>query len=196
MSCTDGSADTGGSGQAQVVAAGGDTPHTDPATERHAKQAYREPGSTEERSVDWAEADAHARADASELSPEAQAAIAAAPLPVLIPREAALLTDAVVTRGPTWYAASLHPEGHHVRINGRRLAVHRPSLSDRVPDEARSTEPSVSRTHGIVSVAFARFGASYTLDVECAAPDTDARCTEDAYALSLVQDLGVAGGAR
>jgi hypothetical protein len=202
--CTDGAAENAGSSsQAQVAPSSGDepdpvvAPDEDNAAERQAKQAYREPGSTEEMEIDWTDAASHPRADASSLSEEARAAVDAATLPVLLPRDASLLTGAVVTRGPTWYAASLHPAGHHITINGRKLAVHQPALANDVPEDERRQpgETTLSRTHGIVSVAFDAFGASYTLDVECEAPTSDERCTQDDYALSLVRDLGVAGGA-
>jgi hypothetical protein len=202
--CTDGPAEnTGGSRQAQVAPSSGDepdpivAPDEDNAAERQAKQAHREPGSTEEMEIDWTDAASHPRADTSSLSDDARAAVEAATLPVLLPRDASLLTGAVVTRGPTWYAASLHPAGHHITINGRKLAVHQPSLANDVPEDQRRQpgETTLSRTHGIVDVAFEAFGASYTLNVECEAPTSDVRCTEDEYALSLVRDLGVAGGA-
>jgi hypothetical protein len=170
---------------------------SDPEAERQAKQAHRESGETEVLAVDWRDAESHPRTDTSALSEDARAAALAATLPVLLPRDAALLTGATLTHGPTWYAASLHPEGHHITINGRRLAVHQPALSDDVPPDRRRQpgELSLSRTHGIVTGAFEAFGVSYTFDVECAAPSTDVRCTEDAYARSLFETLGVAGGA-
>ncbi len=202
--CTDAHGDhAAASRQAQVERSSGDepahivSPDEGNAAERQAKQAYREPGSTEVQAVDWTDAASHPRADISSLSEDARVAVESAPLPVLLPRDPALLTGAVITRGPTWYAASLHPAGHHITIHGRTLAVHQPALAAEVPEDRRRQpgETSLTRTDGIVNVAFEAFGVSYMLDVECEAPATDTRCTEDDYAESLVRDLGVAGGA-
>jgi hypothetical protein len=203
LACTDAPAEeVEGSQGAQVAPTAGEEgapaeAPTDTEAERRAKLAHREPGSTEEAEIDWSDAATHPRADVSTLSAEARAAIAGVTLPVLLPRDAALLAGAVITRGPTWYAASLHPSGHHVSIHGTKLEVHHPALVDSIPEERRPRpgQTTLSRTHGIVSVAFQAFGASYTLDVECDAPESDVRCTEDAYALALVEGLGVAGGA-
>jgi hypothetical protein len=187
---------------AQVSPSGGEERGSvEPAgetAEARAKQAHREPGTTEDVEVDWSDAASHPRADVSGLSDEARASVEASTVPVLLPRDRALLQGAVITHGPTWYAASLHPTGHHIRIDGRRRVVHQPGLEASVPEERRRPPgaTSLTRTHGIVSVAFDAFGAAYVLDVECEAPTTDVRCTEDDYARSLVRGLGVAGGAR
>jgi len=202
VACTDGpSESTEGSLQGAVSPSSGDEPGpavaADNAAERRLKRAHREPGTTEEMEIDWSDVASHARADTAPLSEEARAAVEAATLPVLLPRDAALLAGAVITGGPTWYAASLHPSGHHITINGRRVAVHQPALAADIPEDRRRQpgETSLSRAHGIVTVAFDAFGVSYSLEVECEAPTTDERCTGDEYGPSLVRGLGVAGGA-
>lgn len=167
------------------------------ARERAAKRAHRPAGTTEVARIDWSDASTRPRVDTAPLSAEARAVVAASTVPVLLPRDPALLRGAVLTRGDTWYAASLHPEGHHVTVLGRALAVHQPTLEESVPEAARRRpgETSLTRVDGIVTVTFDAFGAAYTVNVECDAPATDARCTGDDYANALVRDLGVAGGA-
>jgi hypothetical protein len=202
VGCTDASGDGADRVREPIVSTStGEAPSTntpsDPEAERQAKQAHHESGETEVLAVDWRSAETHPRAGTSALSDEANRAVAGATLPVLLPRDAALTRDATITRGPTWYAASLHPEGHHITINGRKLAVHQPELAGDVPEDRRRRrgELSLSRTHGIVTGTFEAFGASYTFDIECVQPTTDVRCTEDAYARSIFESLGVAGGA-
>lgn len=169
-----------------------------PGAEREAKRVWREPGSTEVAAIDWSSAAEHPRVDPSSLPAEARQRLDSITVPVLLPREPALLGHVTLTSGPTWYAAAFHPEGHHITIHATKLGVHRPALAEEIPPERRrrAGEPEITRTHGIVTVMFEAFGASYTIDVECAAPLEDVRCTEDAYALSVFEELGVAGGVQ
>jgi len=204
--CGDSEERAGASAQPTVGPTGGGEPVAEPpastpdevAREREAKRTWREPGSTEVSAIDWSAASTRPRVDPAVLPEAARALLPHITLPVLLPPDPAMLRGAVLTRGETWYAASLHPEGHHVAIHGSRLAVHHPDLANSIPEDRRRRpgEPELTRTHGIVSVSFDVFGASYVLDVECAAPTTDTRCTEDAYALSVFEGLGVAGGAE
>ena len=54
----------------------------------------------------------------------------------------------------------------------------------------------VTRTHGVVSLSFVDFGVAYSVDVECARPEDDARCTNNDYVLTLAESLAVLGGKR
>ena len=45
-----------------------------------------------------------------------------------------------------------------------------------------------------MTVSWRAFNASYSLDIECAKPLADPRCTEDEFALQTVERLGVIGG--
>ena len=192
-SCGDsGRAPAGGAQEALAA------PSEETARERQAKREHREPGAVEIAAIDWARAASMPRVEPSALPAQSLEAIERATLPVLVPRDEALLASATVTAGPAWYAIALRGDGHHVSIHGTKQMVHQPSLAADVPPERRRApgETSITRTHGIVTVSFEAFGASYTIDVECDRPMDDARCTEDAYALSIHEGLGLAGGAQ
>jgi hypothetical protein len=166
--------------------------------ERQAKREHREPGTVEIATIDWTSAASMPPVAPSALPAQSQDAIERATLPVLVPRDESLLGSATVTAGPAWYAVSMHADGHHVSIHGTKQMVHQPSLAADVPPERRRApgETSITRTHGIVTVSFEAFGASYTIDVECDRPMEDTRCTDDAYGLSIHESLALAGGAQ
>jgi hypothetical protein len=185
-------------GAQEAVTAPSQAPSEETAAERRAKREHREPGTVEIAAIDWSSAASMPRVDPSVLPAQSRQAIERATLPVLLPRDEALLASATVTAGPAWYAVALHGDGHHVSIHGTKQMVHQPALAADVPPEQRRApgETTITRTHGIVTVSFEAFGASYTIDVECDRPMDDVRCTEDAYALSIHDGLGLVGGAQ
>jgi hypothetical protein len=119
----------------------------------------------------------------------------ATPVPALVPDDPTLLEVAKATSGPHWYAVSMTTLERNVFITGTRLETVVPSI-DAPPAKEGTAFGRVSRDRGIARLTFHRFGVAYTLEVECAAPRTDPKCTSDEYILSLAQALAVAGGAR
>lgn len=97
------------------------------------------------------------------------------------------VSAATWSKGVGWYTASLSLEGHHVVVHGSRLRV------GGVGVEAERG-PVVTRMDGIVEGDLVRFGAEYTVAVECARPMEDVRCVGDAYVLGLVASLRVEVG--
>ena len=90
------------------------------------------------------------------------------------------------------YSASLAPEGHHVYIAGIRLVHEYPQIElDEAGDALLEQPYRLSRTHQIVTLSFSRFGVGYTIDIECAKPMDDPRCTEDAYAIGIYESLAL-----
>lgn len=77
---------------------------------------------------------------------------------------------------------------------GNRNETIVPGVSDRATPRP-DFEPRISRSRGIVSASFHAFGVAYVVEVECAKPFDDPRCTEDDYVRDVVADLTVAGGA-
>jgi hypothetical protein len=143
--------------------------------------------------VDWAAADGHRQLDPALLPAPARDALAAVPIPALLPPHAELLSSAVVTTGPAWYGAHLPLDGATVYIQGT-LATHPtpPGVAATPPDAA----PSLTRSHGIVTSSFRAFGVAYTVHVECERPFEDPRCVDDGFIEGLVNGLAVAGGRR
>lgn len=141
-------------------------------------------------------------ADEATLGDEARAVLRDVPLPVLVPDPRALaggLTRSVATRGEHWYALSTHTDdGLNILVTGNRAAVVHARLEEiDLEPLLRDGRFVLGRTHGVVTVTFRAFGEiAYSVDVECARPLDDPRCTEDDFALELARGLLVAGGGQ
>lgn len=102
------------------------------------------------------------------------------------------VSAATWSKGVGWYTASLPLDGHHVVVHGSRLRVDPMGVGGVGLEADRG--PVVTRMDGIVEGDLVRFGAAYTVAVECARPLEDARCVGDAYVLGLVAALRVEVG--
>jgi len=154
--------------------------------------------------------DEDAAAAAVELSPEALpdgavATLADVPLPVMLPNPERLpgaepFAELTASRGENWYAIQVPLDGITLALSGSRQAVVHPDLMDKkeaVDDMRIDGRFLLSRTHGIVQVSYLDFGeVAYAIDVECWDHDTDVRCTEDDFILSLARDMQRLGGER
>jgi hypothetical protein len=77
-------------------------------------------------------------------------------------------------------------------VAGIRTVHEYPQIElDEAGDELLKLPYRISRTHQIVTLSFSRFGVGYTIDVECARPMEDTRCTEDGYVKKLYESLAV-----
>ncbi len=168
--------------------------------------------------VDWNAAQIDARrqrAQASEFSTatavnfanqvvrpdnEQAAAVRDTRLPVLLPSPQSLQIngDAEVLLFPheNFYNASITGDRLLVEIFGTRLA------HARAPD-ARAARNFAAGSSGGYRIApteygqevhFNRYGAAYSITIECDRPDLDARCTDAAYARNLADALVIAAG--
>jgi hypothetical protein len=145
--------------------------------------------------VDWDEASGFKRLEPALLPASEQKKLAEIRLPILVPDDDELLASALVTHRQDWYAAAMETgDGVDVYIRGTRKAYEVPGME--IPEAAREAAENytLTRTHAIVTVSWRSFGVSYNLDVECARPTKDERCTEDEFALDIVENLGVIGG--
>ncbi len=128
------------------------------------------------------------------------------PMPVMLPSilSASQLSVAQATTGKHWYAVSMKDEGLTVYVQGTRTQVEHAQLELSKEGDELTKQPFIlSRTHAIVTLSFERFGLSYHMDIECARPLEDSRCTEDDYARSLYDsfavvsnDTGIMGGVQ
>lgn len=136
---------------------------------------------------------AHPTMDAPDALPLAQRQrLAASTLPVLLPGSMtpAQLAAGVVTTGPHWYALSSTHDGVTLYLQGTRTTVEHGQVAlDEAGDEIARQPYVISRTHQITTLSFERFGLGYHLDVECARPESDSRCTQDDYARSLHESM-------
>ena len=151
-------------------------------------------GKTYKAEIDWDAASAYKpKLDASTLSTEDHDKLSKAQMPVLLPSDNALLEKvthySVREHG---YSASLAPQGHHIYVAGIRTVHEYPQIElDEAGDKLLEQPYRISRTHQIVTLSFSRFGVGYTIDVECAKPMDDTRCTEDGYIEKLYESLAL-----
>jgi hypothetical protein len=138
--------------------------------------------------IDWAAVRRHPRL-APPLKGLVPARIGKLPLPVLLPPREQWLTDAQLTSGPRWYAASLRFDRHSLYVSGNGVAMRVSGLEPRSVPGLR-----VYKGEGTVSATWQRFGATYLVNVECEDPESDPRCRDEQYVRRLVQDLVVVGG--
>ena len=127
----------------------------------------------------------------SALSPDARAEVRKARVPVLVPADKALVASAVVTTGDHWSSVSIRSAEHSIVIQGSDVVHDAPAgtVLPKATERVRGVSAFVARNEGILSVSWDEGGIVYSLDVECVRPFEDPRCTENAYALSLVESL-------
>lgn len=182
----------------------------DPDDERRAKEAAAArgtgaPARTVAERVDAAGPKGLEPFDAAVLPVPARRRLADVPLPVLLPAPDAIggsraYASAVATRGPAWYSVAVPGDDIHLSIFGTREAAVRPDVAASAEPAPEGSVPNdalrIGRTHGIVQATFRRFGASYSVEVECTDPAGDRRCTEDAFLRRLVAAMQRLGGER
>ncbi len=149
---------------------------------------------SKELTVDWDDAINHPRLNTAQLSAPQKETINAAPVPVLLPDHPRLLGNAMLTTGPGWYAASMKEDDASVYLSGNAKVVRIPGVEGFEPPTLGDNTLSVNRSEGIVEISFKAFGIYYDLSVECYDHENDLRCTQDDYALQLVEELKLARG--
>lgn len=120
--------------------------------------------------------------------------LASSPLPVLMPGAMTdpQLAHGAVTTGSNWYALSSTHDGVTLYMQGSRTTVEHGQIAIDEAGETLTQKPYViSRNHQVITISFTRFGLGYHLDVECAKPQSDVRCTQDDYVLSLYESMAL-----
>ncbi len=143
----------------------------------------------EEVPVDWDAANQHPRLDPGQLSTPQKDKVNEAPVPVLLPDQPKLLGSAQLTTGPSWYAASMKEDDASVYVSGNAKVVRIPGAEPYEPPTLGEGTLTVNRSEGIVEINFKAFGIYYDFSVECYDHENDPRCTDDHYALQLVNEL-------
>lgn len=129
------------------------------------------------------------------LGPD-RANVARSPVPVLAPKDARL-EDPKVMIDAEYYAIAGKLSGATISIQGTRLAHKYDTIPPTPGDRPmRGGHGFVTVNEGIRSASFVENGAAYSVDVECADPTHDARCTGDAFVLGLVESLVYVGGSE
>lgn len=110
-------------------------------------------------------------------------------VPVLLPDNTTLLETVKFTHRRDWYGAAMQQGDVRLYVHGTRKQVTPPAALD-IP---KGEEVQVSIAEGTPVATFMRFGASYMVEVSCAAPFKDTACTGESFVRSLVASLRVAG---
>lgn len=134
------------------------------------------------------------------LGAESRAALADSPVPMLVLPER-YAAGTTVMRGPEWAALSYRDDELTLSLHATRRA--HPVIDDEelleIPpaDQSVRGEPArVTINEAIRSVGWIEDGVAYALEVECARPMDDVRCTESDFVLALAEQLVAAGAQR
>ncbi|WP_417482757.1 hypothetical protein [Maricaulis sp.] len=173
------------------------------------------PGSPRTMPIDWDQARADARRQANigaeiaatRLAPalprpsNRQAAqVANTRLPVLVPNMASLSSSPEPTvllfPQPDFYTLSIMGDGLVIEVFGTRLA-HAVAPDALTARQLRATDPDalrISATEYGQVADFNRYGAAYTVTLECDNPQSDPRCADDVLVRRLARSLVIAAG--
>lgn len=146
------------------------------------------------QSIDWDAAAAAPAVDQASVPESVASFFDESPVPVLLPPDRQALQTMEPTMGDHWYATVFELDGREVTVEGDRVARRAEELPDpAAPDDERFR---ISQTHGVITVSFTRFGAAYTLDVECERVDSTGRCSDESFAVGIADRLATLGGER
>ena len=140
---------------------------------------------------------------AAPLSERSLARLRPVHVPVLLPQtDAEVLTRdggqpgvMLITRAD-FYDASMSLDGMSVHVGGNRRINHRradPGMATVLNQGRGAGGVRISRDEAGYTADFTRYGASYTVSIECSSR-TDPRCADEAAVRALVDSLVVAGG--
>lgn len=121
-------------------------------------------------------------------------------LPVLIPSAPALElageTTVLLFPRENFYTLSITGEDILIEVFGTRLA-HAQAPNALAARQLRAADAEgyrFSQTEFGREVSFNRYGAAYSVTIECDAPEADPRCADDEYARRVVRSLLIAAG--
>ncbi|MBI1238456.1 MAG: hypothetical protein GC199_03855 [Alphaproteobacteria bacterium] len=159
------------------------------------------------RAIDWIEA-RRAAAESEKTQRTAainafarldQRAIDETRLPLLIPTRRPLLDRMRLMSTGDTYVLSSREDGATIEIVGTRLAATAPKgplaeqLARRMKD-MRARGYLIERTETGFDLSFSRFGAAYSMTIECAELIRDERCRREDYLRELYEGMGVVLG--
>ena len=116
-------------------------------------------------------------------------------IPVLLPVDPDIALGMKLFPNGEFYTVSSTSRGMSFVLNGSGRAFPLPpaiarampkaSLASRIPADGIVVE----QTEGGVDASFVRFGAAYSISLECAKPRLDDRCKDDAYLRGVISRL-------
>lgn len=128
---------------------------------------------------------------ADALTAEQIEVLSKAPFPVLLPKlSPAEWAKATVTAGDNWYAVSHTGPDFTLVLEGNGKAFVDPEIRAAFPATAPTrAQPRIDRNELTVAANFLADGVSYSVDVDCQSPNTNPKCTDDAFVAGWVQGL-------
>lgn len=128
------------------------------------------------------------------------AQVAQTRLPVLLPNSAALrlanTPRVFLFPQENFYTASINAPGILIEVFGTRLA-HTEAPDPATLRRLRAQGPDgyqITQTEYGVEVNFSRYGAAYSITIECEFPLADDRCSELGYGRQLAETIGIVAG--
>ena len=129
--------------------------------------------------------------------------VLAVSMPVLAPQTPTVLASLeVYGQTDAYTATAAAADGVDLRISGARKKLVLPTRSDfrtalerrrasRPPLPGLGAQYVITRSESSTDLSFSRFGCGYVLSLICDAPDSDARCAEDAYIIELADRMAL-----
>lgn len=115
-------------------------------------------------------------------------------LPVLVPRQASRLRTFRFRGDTNQYSATAMIEGAKIAILGTRHVVIPPRESSAgLASAAPGADFILMEKEGAIDLSFSRFGAAYTISVECYRL-SDSRCAKEDFIRSLAEGMVFVGG--
>ncbi|MEJ7733831.1 MAG: hypothetical protein WKG00_32135 [Polyangiaceae bacterium] len=165
-----------------------------------AGQSPTRTSTTRRAAVEWPAAERIDATAAAALPEKSAEALRRAPVPVLLPADAALLKGGILLASDEWYSwtATRHlDDGAALTlvVSGTRVVhVHAHIPPARGTTQVRGRDAFLTRNEAVPSATWQENGISYTVDIECSSP-VDARCADEALLRELTEGLVYVGGA-
>lgn len=163
------------------------------------------PGQSRPLAIDWNAVDQQAKAGVNIRSQNLHARFVAAnkaeidkiAVPVLLPTDPDLMAGLRIFANGPFYSASSSPTGMSFLVQGSgrafalapatARALPRAGIASRIPPDGIVIE----QTEAGVDASFTRFGASYSVSLECAKAHADKRCADGTYVKGVIARMMV-----
>ena len=116
-------------------------------------------------------------------------------LPVLLSSQYAQNSNMSVVAQKDFYSISFPIKGATVTFSGDKTYQEDISSSNQEFQKmVEGTEIEFVQEEGIMTVDFNRYGANYSMEVECLSPKKDERCSQETFLREIYNRLVVVGG--
>lgn len=126
------------------------------------------------------------------LSDAQRAVLARTAVPALLPASPRLVQAAMLTGERDWFAASIPDDDVVITLEGNLKSMDAPEIKAAFKGYAVGTraKPRLGHNELVIEAAWLDAdGVAWSLEVDCKRPDTNPRCVNNDYILSLVRGL-------